>query len=851
MHDDPSVRDPEPASAHAGAGLSSREAAERLRRDGPNVLPQPERRSRWRILREVLAEPMLLLLLSAVAVYVALGDPIEAALLAASVLLVIGLTFRNEQKSERALQALRKLASPPARVVRDGKLKQVPARELVVGDCIHLSEGDRVPADARLLEAIDLHTDESLLTGESAPVHLDVAAADIARRTARAGTLVVRGHGLAIISASGVHTEVGRIGVSLGTIKPGPTPMQLEIRRLVKLFVVLGAASCLVVTGAYAFTRGDWLHALLAGLTLAMANIPEEFPVILTVFLALGAWRMARRNALVRRTPAIEALGAISVLCVDKTGTLTENRMTVAARSVAGSNRGGAGATQPLLQVAARAGRADSWDPMEQALRNATRNTALAGYTHVREYPLTAARPAVAHAWRVMQGGALQVACKGAPETVVGLCGLGAETRNEALAAAAAMAQRGLRVLGVATAAWRDADGAPLPSSLDGFAWQWLGLVGFADPLRAGVREAVAEARAAGIRLIMLTGDHVATAHAIARQAGLIDDRGEVVAGGDLDQLGDDELAARLGDASVFARVRPEHKLRLVQALRRMGKVVAMTGDGVNDAPALLAAHVGVAMGGRGTDVAREAAAIVLLDDNFVTIVDAIGMGRRIHANIRRAVRYVLAVHVPITGLALLPLLTGSPLLLLPLHIVLVELIIDPACAIVFEREAPAADLMRRPPRAPDAPLLGLRGLIASLAHGVVMFAVVAVAYAIGVARALPTPELAALAFTALVAGNVALIILYRPGRTLWQTLRQPNTAFVAIVGLALTALTLMTRVDGVARWLNFSPPPLAAWLLVIALPVLVVALLKLVSGDARARCRSAQSLPPRPQRPA
>lgn len=848
MHDDPSLRDS--AETAAVGGLSSADAAERLRRDGPNVLPQPERRSRWRILRDVLREPMLLLLLAATAVYVALGDPMEASLLAASVLLVIGLTFRNEHKSERALQALRELASPPARVERDGRLKRVPARELVVGDRIHLDEGDRVPADARLLEAVDLHADESLLTGESVPVHLDVAAADIVRRTARAGTLLVRGHGVAIVSATGADTEVGCIGAALGAIKPGPTPMQVEIRRLVQAFVVLGLASCVLVMGIFGFTRGDWLHALLAGLTLAMANIPEEFPVILSVFLALGAWRMARRKALVRRTPAIEALGAISVLCVDKTGTLTENRMTIAARSAAGGSHDGVDVAQRLLEVAARAGRADSWDPMEVSLRAAAHAAALSGWTHLREYPFTTARPAVAHVWRPAQGGALQVACKGAPETVVALCGLSGEDRSQSLAAAAAMADRGLRVLGVAVAAWHDTDPAPLPSALDGYAWEWLGLIGFADPLRAGVVDAVAEARGAGIRVIMLTGDHVVTAQAIARQAGLIDGGGEVVAGGELDRLDDDELAARLDGTSVFARVRPEHKLRLVQALRRSGEVVAMTGDGVNDAPALLAAHVGVAMGGRGTDVAREAASIVLLDDNFVTIVDAVAMGRRIHANIRRAVRYVLAVHVPITGLALLPLLTGSPLLLLPLHIVLVELIIDPACAIVFEREPPAADLMRRPPRAADAPLLGLGGLLASLGHGAAMFGVVLVAYALGVARALPTPELAALAFTALVAGNVSLIILYRPGRSLWQTLRQQNTAFVAIAGLAPVALTLVTRFDGVARWLNFAPPPWAAWLLVIALPVLVAAVLKLLSGRIRVPIRGGQTLPPGSRRP-
>lgn len=829
MHGYPSFHAPDSTPVHTDGGLSSREAAERLRRDGPNVLPQPERRTRWRILRDVLTEPMLLLLLAAAAVYVMLGDPREAALLGGSVLVVIGLTFRNEDKSERALQALRELGSPLVRVERDGELQRIPAHDLVVGDRLHVAEGDRVPADARLLEATDLQVDESLLTGESVPVPLDAAATDEQHRTLHASTLVVRGHGVAVVTATGALTEVGRIGAAIGSTKPEPTPMQAEIRRMTLLFAALGITACVLVTTILATTRGGWLNALLAGLTLAMANIPEEFPVILTVFLALGAWRMARRNALVRRTPAIEALGAITVLCADKTGTLTENRMSVATLGFAGSTISGTEGSKQLLDVASLASSPDSYDPMDRSLRAATQSTTWSGWEHLREYPLSSALPAVAHVWRGPGTQSLRVACKGAPEAVVRLCGLHGAAGESALAEAASMARRGLRVLGVATASWHDGEAEPLPGALDAFQFEWLGLVGFADPLRRGVRDAVAEARAAGIRLVMLTGDHVETARVIAQEAGLVDAGDGVMRGHDLDQLGQHELDTRLVNTSVFARVRPEHKLRLVDTLKRSGNVVAMTGDGVNDAPALLAAHVGIAMGGRGTDVAREAASIVLLDDNFVTIIDAIRMGRRIHDSIRRATSYVLAVHVPITGLALLPLLTGSPLLLLPLHVVLVELIIDPACAIVFEREAPAPDLMRRPPRPPGERLLGVRQLLACLVHGIVMFACVTAAYAIGVAHGLPVPALAALTFTALVVGNLGLIVLYRPGGSLLQTLQQPNTAFVVITGLALTALLLTTRLGPVASWFGFSPPPLADWLLAVLLPVLAVVLMKVV----------------------
>ena len=556
----------------------------------------------------VLREPMLLLLLAATAVYLVLGDAGEALLLAVSVLAVIGLTIYQEQKSERALEALRELGSPRARVLRDGSPRVLPAGALVVGDVILLAEGDRVPADARLLEDTDLHVDESLLSGESVPVRRHIGGPAEAALV-HASTLVVSGHGIAVVALT-------------------------------------------------LLARGDWTQAVLAGLTLAIATIPEEFPMVLAVFLALGAWRMARHQALVRRTPAIEALGAITVLCTDKTGTLTRNRMAV-AELVAGDRRAPPRPTmdpalQALLQTAVLASRADSIDPMDRALADAV---AALG-THpiapgpdasdlLREYPLTPACTAVSHAWR--RGAEILVACKGAPETVAGLCHVEAGPRAALLAEVDAMGRRGLRVLAVADARWHG--DAALPPSMRDFDFGWRGLVAFADPLREGVVEAVAEAHAAGIRVVMLTGDHPATARAIAAQAGIAAGTRGVVEGHPLEAMDDDALLRCATGSNVFARVRPEQKLRLVAAFKRDGQVVAMTGDGVNDAPALMSAHVGIAMGQRGTDVAREAAAIVLLDDDFVTVVRAIRLGRTIYDNIRRAVHYILAVHVPIAGL--------------------------------------------------------------------------------------------------------------------------------------------------------------------------------------------------------
>jgi P-type Ca2+ transporter type 2C len=578
---------------------------------------------------------------------------------------------------------------------------------------------------------------------------------------------------------------------------------------------------------------------VLAGLTMAIAMIPEEFPVVLAVFLALGAWRMARHQALVRRTPAIEALGAITVLCTDKTGTLTENRMAV-AELVANGERSDMRATmapalRTLLETAALASRPGSIDPMDRALieSNGGLDAAPAARELLREYPLSPECTAVTQVWR-QEGGELFVACKGAPETVAGLCGIPPEERIAVLAEVDAMGRRGLRVLAAASGHWPAEAAASLPQSMHGFHLTWRGLVAFADPLREGVTEAVTEAHAAGVRVVMMTGDHRETARAIAQQAGIAPGAG-VIEGRQIDALDDDALAQCAAHTNIFARVRPEQKLRLVVALKQAGQIVAMTGDGVNDAPALMSAHVGIAMGRRGTDVAREAAAIVLLDDDFVTVVRAIRLGRTIYDNIRRAVHYVLAVHVPIAGLALLPLVGGGALVLLPLHVVFLELIIDPACSIVFEREPAPADIMRRPPRPPTAQLLGVIDLIRNGLRGIAMFAAVVAVYLVGNALALPSAQVGALAFTALVMGNLGLIVVYRSGGSLRSTLRMPNAAFGVVAIGAFAMLTIVTRMDQPAGWFGFEPPPLAQWLFALGLPLAVAALLKAGRRDGSA----------------
>lgn len=814
----------------AHVGLSAAEAAARLRRDGPNLLPQPERRGWSRMLFDVVREPMLLLLVVAAVLYLLLGDARDAAILGVSVLLVIALTLYQELRSEHALQALRDLSSPRARVLRDGVERNLAARELVVGDMISVAEGDRVPADARIIGDAELELDESLLTGESMPVRrvagtdADIhAGTDDAQSTIQAGTLVVRGHGMAEVTATGARTGMGRIGASLQTLQAERTPLQNEMRRVVVLFALIGMASCVLMIVLYGWLRGDWLQALLAGITLAMSNIPEEFPVVLTVFLALGGWRMARQRVLVRRPPAIEALGAVTVLCTDKTGTLTENRMALqeiaTARhpampampaSAAHDITGHDDASRALLRCARLASARETHDPMDRAILDHTVADAVADdSTNIKHYPLSPALPVYANVWRIDDDPSLAVACKGAPETVAILCGLAPEALDEAMAQVGAMAQRGLRVIAAAQADWPH--DAALPEDARDFRFQWRGLLGFADPLRAGVPDAVAEARTPAARNI-------------AAQAGL-SERPRVALGADLAALDDAAFAIAANDIDVFARVRPEHKLRLVEALKKNGAVVAMTGDGVNDAPALMTAHVGVAMGARGTDVAREASSIVLLDDDFASIVRAIRMGRTIYDNIGRAARYIIAVHIPITGLALLPLLLDVPLILLPLHIVFLEMIVDPACSFVFEREPPAENIMRRPPRAPVAHLIDAATFAGSIARGLLAFVAVLAVYLLAGRAGLATTQQAALAFTALVIGNLGLIVLHRSGGSLWQALRRPNPAFAIVSALTLALLAAITLLPAASAWFGFAPPPLP-WLLLAAVtpPMLLFA---------------------------
>jgi P-type Ca2+ transporter type 2C len=820
-------------------GLSSAEARERLAAEGDNELPRERRKSMLTIALSVLREPMLLLLVAAGVLYVFLGDLREALVLLASIGVVVGITLYQERKTERALDALRDLASPRALVIRDGHPQRIAGREVVRGDLVLLAEGDRVPADAVVRESVSLAADESLLTGESVPVRKVAWSGTGPPPPARpggddlpfvySGTLITGGQGLAMVEATGAHTEIGAIGKALHAVAPEQTPLQREVGRLAKLLAMAAFGLCVVVIGAYALLRHDLIAGILAGITLAMALIPEEFPVVLAIFLALGAWRIAQRRVLTRRMPAVEALGSATILCVDKTGTLTRNQMAVSRLYTHGAIFDVTAqpehpipvAHQETVRTAILASPVEPFDPMERALLDLGARIAAEPVTHglhlVREYPLTPRLLAVTRVWsRDTPHGEheLLVAAKGAPEAIAHLCRMDAADWHETQARVSAMARDGLRVLGVAratlppdTASQADADDvAALPADPTCFRFELVGLIGLADPIRPSVPGAVRECVSAGVRVIMITGDYPETARAIARRIGL-PRPDECITGEELDTMSDEALRERIRDTAVFARVVPAQKLRLVRALEANGEVVVMTGDGVNDAPALKAAHIGIAMGGRGTDVAREAASLVLLDDDFAAIVQAIRLGRRIFDNLRDAIAYLLAVHVPIAGMSLIPILLGAPLVLLPVHIVLLEFVIDPASSIAFEAEPEAADVMRRPPRDPREPSLGRRLIVPSLLQGASVLVIVFAVYFIDLRLYANAGEARALAFTTLVIANLALIFANRSWtHIIPATLRTPNPALWWVTGGALAVLALALYVPFLRDLFQFAP---------------------------------------------
>lgn len=712
-------------------GLTEQEVRERQRKYGKNILIPEKKQSAVLKFLHVLSEPMFLLLIIASVIYFILGEPRDGAIMLIFVVGVIGIDAFQEWKTDKTLNALKDLSAPHITVIRAGKEQRIASEELVPGDLMLIEEGIKIPADGRVLRQSDLCVDESSLTGESQGVW-KTSEEDAGgqsgywhRNACYAGTLVTQGSGCILVEKTGLNTEYGKIGKNVAAAPENPTPLQKQTRSLVKtctvIAAVLFAAVCLFTylnLPDHEF-RARLVESILSGVTLSMAMIPEEFPVILTVFLSMGAWRLAKRNSLVRRLPSVETLGAVSVLCVDKTGTITKNQMEMRETWAAGVEE------HHLCRVMGMGCETNAYDPMEKAMLAYCESMGLSreelfGGELLTEYPFTHETKMMGHVWK--RGETTVVAAKGSPEQIFTLCRISADGQKAAQEKALEMSSKGLRVIAVAE---MQVQYGRIPETLQNCTLQLCGLVGLADPPRESVKQDIERCTQAGVRVVMITGDNGFTASSIARQIGM-PNAGSIMTGEELDRTSDGELREKVKDISVFSRVIPEHKMRIVKALQANGEIVAMTGDGVNDAPALKHADIGIAMGKRGSEVSREAADLILLDDNFSTIVDTVRNGRRIYDNIRKAVGYVFTIHIPIAFASLLaPFLRISPaaLLLLPLHVVLLELVIDPTCSVVLERQPEEPDIMRHRPRNPAEKILSARLLAKSLLQGIAIFA--------------------------------------------------------------------------------------------------------------------------------
>jgi Ca2+-transporting ATPase len=794
-------------------GLSASQAKKKLVTEGFNKLPSSKPKNFFRIALNVVKEPMFILLVACGSLYIVLGDMRGGLLLLGFVFIIMGIEFFQEKKTEKALDALKNLASPRALVIRDSEETRIPGVEVVTDDIIVLQEGDRVPADATVLHSVNLLADESLLTGEAVPVRKsDWDGVEKITQPGGddlpfvySGSMIVQGNGIAKVTSIGSNTEIGKIGKALESMKEEPTRLKQEMGSLVKKLTIIAAALSIVVTVCYTLNRGSLINGFLAGITLAMSVLPEEFPVILTVFMAIGAWRMSKTKVLTRKPSAIETLGSATVLCTDKTGTLTQNKMTV-TRLYNGKDFLSVSKADELtsefheiIEFGILSSQINPFDPMEMAI-TIMGDLYLKGTEHIhknwemiKEYPLSKDLMAMSRVFSLKGTKDNIIATKGAPEAIFDLCNLDDENKKRLSLAVEELAASGLRVLGVAKAKINDKG---LPEVQNDFTFNFVGLIGLSDPLRKNVKQAVSECYKAGIRVIMITGDYPVTAKHIALEIGLTNpDR--CITGEELLVMTEAELCERIKEINVFARIVPEQKLKIVNALKKNNEIVAMTGDGINDAPALKSANIGIAMGQKGTDVAREASSLVLMDDNFSSIVGAIKMGRRIFDNLQKAFGYTFAIHVPIAGLCLIPVLLGNfPLILWPVHIVFLELIIDPACSIIFEAEKEEKNVMNRMPKRIDEHFFGAKKILLSCMQGVGILMVTLTVYFVSLHMGYDAKEVRAMTFTTLIISNIAIILTNRSWTdNIFKIMATPNKALFWVAGGAIFVLAIVLNI--------------------------------------------------------
>jgi len=815
-------------------GLSDLEAIALLESEGFNELPSQKKQSAFSLFIKIIKEPMFILLISAGVIYLIMGDITDALMLIVAIVVVVSITFYQEKKTERTLDALKDLSSPRALVIRDGKQKQIIGKEIVRGDIVIIVEGDRVPADGVSLYCENLSIDESLLTGESIPVRksdwdgkqIEANIGGDDSSFVYSGSLVVSGRGVIQVNKIGIQTEIGKIGKSLETIKEEDTLLQKETSKIVRYAALIAIFLCLFVFLFYVFVKGNALQGVLSGLTLGMAIIPEEFPVVLIIFLTLGAWRISKKNVLARRPSVIETLGAATVLCVDKTGTLTFNKMELNTLYVNNSffeldellSKSIPTEFNELIEWGMLANKMDPFDPLEKEINRVgdyyfkNSNYKNNKWSIIKEYPLSKELLAISNIWKSEEMDHYTIASKGAPEAIIDLCHLENKEKEDILNKVFEMSHKGLRVLGVAKGNTKKGE---LPKNQHDLNFKFVGLIGFVDPFRPSAPLAIKESYEAGMRVIMITGDYPGTAQFIARKIGIKNPE-NFITGTQLDKMEEKELIEKIKNVNIFARIVPEQKLKIIDALKANNQIVVMTGDGVNDAPALKSAHIGIAMGKRGTDVAREASALILLDDDFSSIVSAVSLGRRIYDNLKRAMGYLLAVHVPIAGMSVLPLLFGYPIVLFPAHVAFMELIIDPACSTVFEGEKGSKNIMSRPPRSLRESIFNKKTIFLSLLQGFMILASTFFLFIFAIKTGRSEGVARSFGFASLVLSNIFLISVNLSWtKGIFRIIKEANRIFFFVFFGALLSLLTVLYIPYLSNLFHLAPINLSDFILV------------------------------------
>ena len=801
----------EPGNFNDIQGLNDEGVLSAARQYGYNQVKRKERNAFLELLLDLLKEPMVILLLVTSTIYFITGNKGDAVFLAVSIVFVTAISIFQDRRSRSALKKLKALTAPESKVIRNGKVVSIRSEDMVMGDYMVIEEGTSVAADGEIIRSNDFSVNESLLTGESLPVYKDSRSGD---NHVYQGTIATGGLAVAKVTAIGAQTRLGQIGASLQNIKEEKTPLQLQIKNFVRKMVFLGIIIFLVVWGINFYRSHAILDSLLKALTLAMSILPEEIPVAFTTFMALGAWRLMQMGIIVRQMNTVETLGSATVICVDKTGTITENKMTLACIYTPDSgikniqeNDSFDLQEYELITTAMWASEPVPFDPMETALHRKyeaiTAKDERAQYQMIHEYPLSGKPPMMTHIFENSEGVRI-IAAKGAPEALIEVSQMTAAEKEKTLDIIKSMADEGLRLLGVAVA---DFAGDLFPTDQHSFSFRFKGIVAFYDPPKQNIHKVFDDFYDAGIKVKIITGDNKATTVAIARQVGLHGIDGALT-GDELLHIENEKLNEAVRQTNIFARMFPEAKVKVINSLKAQQEIVAMTGDGVNDGPALKAAHIGIAMGKKGTEIAKAAASLILMNDDLSSMVSAVAMGRRIYGNLKKAIQYIISIHIPIILTVFLPLALGwvYPNIFSPVHIIFLELIMGPTCSIIFENEPMERNTMKEKPRPFTTTFFNWNELATSVIQGLMISAGTMATYQYAVHSGAGEDLTRAMVFTALITANIILTLVNRSFfYSIFTTLRYKNPLVLLIIYATIALSLLILFVNPFASFFRFD----------------------------------------------